>query len=162
MQRGGQRWQRRAWVIASPVTRDPIVGATVALTGAAVTAQKNTLAGGVFFLDLDESTNYDLLASATGYLNTGASSGACVAGTITRMADINMQPDLVTGDLDGDGIPDAWETSYGLDPTDATDALADPDGDGRTNLDEYLNSTNPLENNAPTHPTTTLVEWMRS
>jgi len=32
---------------------------------------------------------------------------------------------------------------YGLDPNDPTDANADPDGDGLTNLQEYLAGTNP-------------------
>jgi len=46
-------------------------------------------------------------------------------------------------DTDGDGIPDAWESSHGLDPTNSADAAKDPDGDGLTNLQEYLHGTNP-------------------
>ncbi len=41
-------------------------------------------------------------------------------------------------DADGDALPDAWETSTGL-----TDANGDPDGDGMTNLEEFLNDSNP-------------------
>ncbi len=47
------------------------------------------------------------------------------------------------GDEDGDGIADAWETQYGLDPTDAGDAAIDGDGDGWTALSEYYANTNP-------------------
>src|SRR6185436_15294397 len=46
-------------------------------------------------------------------------------------------------DFDGDGIPDDWELTYGLNPTDAADANADSDGDGRTNRQEYQSGTNP-------------------
>ena len=40
-------------------------------------------------------------------------------------------------DTDGDGMPDAWELSHGLNPT-APDNNGDRDGNGYTNLEEYL------------------------
>jgi hypothetical protein len=46
-------------------------------------------------------------------------------------------------DTDRDGMPDAWETANGLDPNNAADRNADADGDGYTNLEEYLNSLVP-------------------
>lgn len=42
-------------------------------------------------------------------------------------------------DTDHDGMPDAWEKAHGLNPNDPTDGAADPDGDGYTNLEAYLN-----------------------
>ena len=42
-------------------------------------------------------------------------------------------------DRDGDGMPDAWETSHGLNPDDPNDGNADAGG-GYTNLEKYLNS----------------------
>jgi len=44
---------------------------------------------------------------------------------------------------DTDGMDDAWETTYGLDPNDNADAALDLDGDGLSNLDEFLNDTFP-------------------
>lgn len=42
-------------------------------------------------------------------------------------------------DRDGDGMADSWEAGRGLNPQDAGDAVLDRDGDGYTNLEEYLN-----------------------
>jgi hypothetical protein len=41
-------------------------------------------------------------------------------------------------DTDGDGMPDAWEIKHGLSPTQPSNN-GDFDGDGYTNLEEYLN-----------------------
>jgi hypothetical protein len=45
-------------------------------------------------------------------------------------------------DTDGDGLPDSWETPYfgSL----SAGATGDADGDGTTNMMEYLAGTNPL------------------
>lgn len=45
--------------------------------------------------------------------------------------------EIPDGDLDNDGIPDAWETANGLNPNDPSDALSDLDLDGITALDEH-------------------------
>lgn len=47
-------------------------------------------------------------------------------------------------DSDQDGIPDWWAIKHGFDPEGGIDPLGDIDGDGYTNLEEYLNGTNPL------------------
>ena len=54
---------------------------------------------------------------------------------------------FVTGlaDSDGDGMPDEWESAFGLNPLDGTDAGRDPDGDGFTNLQEYRAGTVPTD-----------------
>ncbi len=50
-----------------------------------------------------------------------------------------------SADSDQDGIPDKWETNYGLDPNDASDATSDQDNDGVTALDEFLGGTVPVK-----------------
>jgi len=46
-------------------------------------------------------------------------------------------------DLDADGIADEWEDLYGLDPLAPEDASGDLDNDGQTNLQEFINGTDP-------------------
>jgi hypothetical protein len=52
-------------------------------------------------------------------------------------------PGLPTQDIDGDGIPNSWELSYGFNPADASDAAVDSDGDGLANRQEFLAGTDP-------------------
>lgn len=42
-------------------------------------------------------------------------------------------------DSDHDGMPDAWETTNGFNSSDPADGNLDADGDGYTNVEEYLN-----------------------
>jgi len=46
-------------------------------------------------------------------------------------------------DADGDGMLDDWERANGLDPADPSDADEDLDGDGQSNLSEFLAGTLP-------------------
>ena len=49
-------------------------------------------------------------------------------------------------DMDRDGMPDGWEDHFGLNPVSAAGgdgADGDLDGDGLSNIDEYLNGTDP-------------------
>jgi hypothetical protein len=43
-------------------------------------------------------------------------------------------------DSDHDGMPDDWERKHGLDPNDPADGASVANGDGYTNLEDYLNS----------------------
>ena len=47
------------------------------------------------------------------------------------------------GDKDQDGMPDQWENVNSLNPSYADDAALDADGDGLSNLDEFLLGADP-------------------
>ena len=63
---------------------------------------------------------------------------------IDSQKDVGGWPELASGspwkDSDGDGMPDDWERSQGLDPAAAADGKADRDGDGYTELEEWMNA----------------------
>ncbi len=68
-------------------------------------------------------------------------------GILETPADVGGWPmykaDRSPTDSDQDGMPDEWELKYGLNPKEASDAVKDADGDGYTNIEEYLNGTDP-------------------
>ena len=72
-------------------------------------------------------------------------------GIIKDISEVGGYPNLTYNlaqlpvDTDGDGMPDEWELKYGLDPKNPNDGALDSDGDGYTNIEEYLNGTNPTE-----------------
>jgi hypothetical protein len=64
-------------------------------------------------------------------------------GIINRTDEVGGYPTMESGtppvDSDHDGMPDKWELAVGLNPFDANDARSDRDGDGYTNIEEYIN-----------------------
>ena len=50
---------------------------------------------------------------------------------------------VLAQDSDGDGIPDSFETSFGLDPFSNADRDLDADGDGASNWAEFVAGTDP-------------------
>jgi hypothetical protein len=64
-------------------------------------------------------------------------------GVVEDPKEVGGWPELASAeapaDADHDGMPDAWEKEHGLDPMSADDGSKDRDGDGYTNVEEYLN-----------------------
>ena len=69
-------------------------------------------------------------------------------GIITHPSQVGGLPEYKgtpVVDSDNDGMPDAWEIKYGLDPNDPTDAVKDCNGDGYTNIEKYINGIDPTK-----------------
>lgn len=82
-------------------------------------------------------------------------------GIVNDVSEVDGWPRLKSlpppRDSDKDGMPDEWELARGLDPNDPADGRLDRDGDGYTNLEEYLN-----ELAAAAFPPGYLEAWERS
>ena len=64
------------------------------------------------------------------------------ARIVTASSDARL---LVLADFDKDRMADLWEAANGYATNNASDALLDSDGDGMTNLQEYIADTNPRD-----------------
>ena len=93
------------------------------------------------FDDHDKRVIQEVRNGTTTY--KGSKSG--LPGLIDSQADVGGWEDYpeihrpFDWDTDGDGMPNKWEMRKGLDTKDASDGAADPDNDGYTNLEDYLN-----------------------
>ena len=100
--------------------------------------------------DSADATYDRVLRGAGASLRRDAADERLVAGIRNRTNRLIDSQDEVGGwptlksasprlDTDGDGMPDVWERSHGLNPADANDRNGDRDRDGFTNLEEYIN-----------------------
>ncbi len=72
-------------------------------------------------------------------------------GIITDPAQVGGYPEYrgtPYPDTDHDGMPDDWETRHGLNPNNPADAATDLNGDGYTNIEDFINGLDPT---APKH-----------
>ena len=104
---------------------------------------------GCFIFDDGGTTAQNFAATKDDWKRAWANAAVLVGDGI-EMAEATVavpeppDPEVGQEDSDGDGMPDAWEKLYGLNPNNAADAADDEDGDGLNNLYEYLSGTNPL------------------
>lgn len=97
----------------------------------------------VLTYDVNSRTSFATLQAPTNIV-TGQSYRVIVRNLANTNTSANSQFFVTTVvDSDVDGLPDFWETAYGLDLNNSTDRDADADGDGMTNYEEYLADTNP-------------------
>ncbi|HUF61499.1 MAG TPA: hypothetical protein VMN36_05440 [Verrucomicrobiales bacterium] len=84
-----------------------------------------------------ESVRTGKVAGSNGIINDPVEAGG--------YPEYSFDPEKVPADTDGDGMPDPWERDYGLNPDDPADGASDSDEDGYTNVEEFLNGTDPKE-----------------
>ena len=109
--------------------------------------------GDYSFTGLEEGTYRVRQRPATGYWQTEPSSSSTHTLELDEgenVTGLDFGVALIDYDADDDGLLDAWEISYGFDPSDgdensngSLDGQDDADGDGVTNIEELDYGTNP-------------------
>lgn len=75
-------------------------------------------------------------------LRSWGTSGALISDEASMGGPGTIRGGTAPTDSDGDGIPDAWESANGLNPNDASDAMA-ISSSGYANIELYVNSLVP-------------------
>lgn len=132
----------RQFVVSEPFLSEPVTTTTAFQAYDQVLedagANKGLNCDGTFFLRRDEIDHriVDEVENGTGRI---IDDPAQVGGWLIIPAAAPC------ADTDHDGMPDAWEQKYGLNLNDAFDASQDANGNGYTNLEEFLNGTHPSQ-----------------
>jgi pectate lyase len=144
------------WLAVKPVARQWIVAtrhsAPLVTTTSASEAYDDVLADAGATIGLDSQGNkYWRRDAVDARILNDVRNGT--GRIIDDPSEVGGWPRLAAGvaprDSDHDGMPDNWEEIHGFDPQDSFDGPADTDGDGYTNLEEYLNETNPISQITP-------------
>lgn len=80
-----------------------------------------------------------LIDELASYGKTGTKNGISTESQLSHKGTGTISGGVKPLDSDGDGMPDAWETANGLNPNDASDALAVA-ANGYLNIENYANS----------------------
>jgi YD repeat-containing protein len=146
--------------ITGPVNDAVVTAAALTISGTA--SDSTTGASGIASITVNALAATGDTASGTGTANWSfvaplapgsndftviATDASPYANQTTQKLTVVYLPPIV--DTSGDGIPDSWESAHGLDPA-VNNASGDADGDGYTNLQEYLAGTDPQDPNS--HP----------
>jgi xylan 1,4-beta-xylosidase len=94
-------------------------------------------AHGMVSINPDQTLSY---TAAPGYTGPDSFTYQVTDGTVTNFATVNVT--VAPADTDNDGMPDDWETLYGLNPA-ASNVVFDTDGDGVGDLGEYISGMDP-------------------
>ena len=137
------------FVMAETVVRASQTGQWIAAQGTNTLSWSGSLAGAQIYFAVDQI--YALGATAPAgsfpsyYLDTVEMELDTDGDGLWDIEEVpgNTNTNPLLADSDGDGIPDQWERTHGLNPNDPTDAATDADQDGFSNLAEYSANTDP-------------------
>jgi uncharacterized repeat protein (TIGR01451 family) len=134
---------------ATAVTVTNLLSSEVSLAGATLAEGACSIINGMVICDLG---TLDSGAAVTITLALSPLRGGLLTNAIfARAFEFDPAPSNniagvvldITGDVDGDGLPDSWEAQVGLSPDNPADAHQDLDGDRHSNFQEYVAGTNP-------------------
>jgi hypothetical protein len=140
------------FIIQSPVSQSIPTGGTVVISVAVTNnatlpvgyrIRRNGTTLPETFISLNERSAFFTITNIRAPLTNYAiivTNASRPAGVASAAALITLLPDT-----DHDGLPDAWEMQFGLNTNSTVDRLADGDGDGMANWQEWIAGTDPTD-----------------
>ena len=129
--------------VASATTTLTAIGATTQLTVTGVYPDGTTrnLTAGTTGTNYTSSNSATASVSSEGLVTAGSSGTVLISASNEGSLGVIRLRVVLSGDTDGDGIPDDVEVRFGLDPNNPSDALQDLDNDGLTAVEEITLGT---------------------